>query len=122
MPKVKVWNDNFLPYTEKFKEEEIVIAPNRYILMDKEQAILFKGQYTPIETDGGGQPLPRSFKMIRIEDANNADIASSVKFSCHGCSFVGLDAKDLDNHVNEMHLDQLVDKDEHKKRVKELRK
>lgn len=122
MPLVKVWNDNHLDYKEKFQEQDIFIKANHYIVMDKEKAIQFKGTYTPIEKDGGGQPLARSFKKIRIEDTTKADLDKTKKFQCVACSFVGLDAKDLDTHTNEMHLDQLIDPDEHKRRIKALQK
>jgi len=67
MPLVRVWNDNVHPFRQTFKGEEIAIPPRSFIMMDREEAIQFKGTFSPIERDGGGVPLPTSYKMIRVE-------------------------------------------------------
>lgn len=67
MPVVKVWNDNVYEYKETFKGELKLIPAKGYIEMEYEDAIDFKGAYSPIITDGNGNHLPQGFKMIRVE-------------------------------------------------------
>lgn len=68
MSKVKVWNDNEYPHEEEFKGEKIRIEAHQFIEMDWEEAVEFKGQYTPIKFLGDGQTHdPRGFKKIRVE-------------------------------------------------------
>lgn len=67
MPRVKVWNDNQYPHTEKFKGKEITIQPGEFVEMEWEEAIEFKGQFTPIMVRGDGTHDPRSFKKIRVD-------------------------------------------------------
>lgn len=62
----QVWNDNVHPYKEVFKEKTIQIAPKSFIEMDFDEAKEFKSQYSPIVHDGEGNPLPTSYKMIRV--------------------------------------------------------
>jgi hypothetical protein len=64
MPQVKVWNDNRYEHKEKFKGKEIVIPAGGAIEMDFEEAIEFKGQFTPVVA---GKDAERHFKKIRVE-------------------------------------------------------
>jgi|DEB0MinimDraft_6_1074348.scaffolds.fasta_scaffold01604_9 hypothetical protein len=117
MSMVKVWNDNHLDYTEPFEDYHISIKAGHFITMDEEKAIKFKGQYRPIIKDGGGVQKPESYKMIRIEPIGKQELKTIDSHRCQGCSFIGKDKKDLDAHITEMHLDQILDKDEYKKRL-----
>jgi len=67
--KYKVYNKHPLGFThvEKFREETVTIKSGDYILMDYEDAILFKGQYFPIKLDAMNQQDPKSYKCILIE-------------------------------------------------------
>lgn len=56
-----------LTHKEKFRDEDIVIPAKKYVLMDYEDAILFKSQFSPIKTDAMGQHDRSSFKVIKIE-------------------------------------------------------
>jgi len=67
MALVKVWNDNVHDHKEKFKDQEIVIKAGGFVEMEYEDAIDFRGAYTPILLDGEGNHDPRGFKMIRVE-------------------------------------------------------
>lgn len=80
MPLVKVWNDNVHPHKERFRGDLIVIEPKGFVEMEWEDAIQFKGQFTPMtmaKPDGHraeddddvsvGGPDARCFKMIRVE-------------------------------------------------------
>lgn len=67
MPMVKVWNDNIYPHTETFKGEVITIPPGEHIVMEWEEAIEFKGQFTGMKLLGNDTPDPRGFKKIRVD-------------------------------------------------------
>lgn len=120
MSNVKVWNRNHYPFTQVFEDEEIHIPAGRFIIMDFEKAHKFKGLFSPIEVDAGGQPHPRSFKKIEIESIGEKDLVKIKENQCQACNYNGLDKKDLDKHINEMHINDLVDKKERDKRLKEM--
>lgn len=65
--KVKVWNDNVHPFSQKFKGQEILIPAKNFIEMDYSAAQQFLGKPSPIKRDGMGQQDPVSYKMLRIE-------------------------------------------------------
>jgi hypothetical protein len=66
--KVKVVNYNSYPYEEEFKGDKIKIAPNGHVEMDRDDAVLFLGQFNSIVRDVDGNPHPKSFKRLRIEN------------------------------------------------------
>jgi hypothetical protein len=65
--KVRVVNDNTYPYSEKFKGADINIDPGKYVEMERDEAVLFLGQFNSIERDVDGRPHPKSYKKLRIE-------------------------------------------------------
>lgn len=65
--RTKVWNDNKYDYKEKFKGEEISIPAGGFVEMNRDDAVMFKGSFSPISTDVDGNPHPKSFKRIRLE-------------------------------------------------------
>lgn len=116
---VRVWNDNVFPFKQKFRDKDILIGPKKFIEMEETEAYEFKSAYSPIERDGDGQPKPESYKMIRIEKTDKTahkPVANANEFLCQACGFHATNKKDLDAHIDENHLDQLVDKDEADKR------
>jgi len=65
---VKVWNDNTFDHKEDFKGASLVIPAGGFIEMEYEEAIDFKGQFTPpAPRDCVGDPA-RFYKMIRVEN------------------------------------------------------
>jgi len=56
-----------LTHNEKFRDEMVSIRGGQFILMDYEDAVLFKGQYFPIKKNSMGQQTPDSYKCIKIE-------------------------------------------------------
>lgn len=70
---VKIWNDNVHPYKEKFKGVEIKIDPKTFIKMEREEAVLFLGQFSSIVRDADGAPHPLGFKKLRIEEIASKD-------------------------------------------------
>jgi hypothetical protein len=66
---VKVWNDGDFTWKEKFKNQEIVIEPHGYIMMDRDEAVDFEGKFFIPKLDANRQILPESQKRIRVEGA-----------------------------------------------------
>ena len=110
----KVWNDNVHPHTERYKGKMITIAPKSFVEMEYDDAVIFRGQYTPIRVDGAGAPLPTSFKMIRLEHAPQG--AKLDEIICQGCGEKQGSLQALTDHIKAKHLDQLVD-DEAKEEI-----
>lgn len=65
---VKVWNDNDYVHAEVFKGNLITIPAHGHVEMDYVDACEFRGQYTPIKMITDGNPDPRAFKKIRVEN------------------------------------------------------
>ena len=119
MAQVKVVNFNDYPFEQLFKGMQIRIPAGQFVLMEEDDAILFRGMYSPIDQDAGGMQKPESFKRIRIEkNITAADKGSNADASllCQACGFKASNKWELDGHVNDLHIDQLVDEDEQKKR------
>ena len=132
MPKIRIWNDNVHPYTEKFGDEMIKILPGKFLDMEADDAIRFVGTYAPIELDGMGQQKPESYKKLRKEfieplfdDGNGSSLAKNnpaEAVKCNVCGFQAVDQWHLDGHINACHLDQMADKAEQKKRMEQVNK
>jgi len=67
---VKVWNDNTYPYSEKFRGKEVVIEAGKFVEMEYDQAIIFKGTMNTVKRTKDGGFDPRYFKRIRVEEPN----------------------------------------------------
>ena len=120
MANVKVCNRNHYPFKQFFEEENIMIEAGRFIIMDKEKAMKFKGTYFPMEFDAGGRQKPESFKKIEIEEMGEQELVKVKKSMCQACGFIALNAKDLDEHINEKHVHDIIDKKEREKRMKAM--
>ena len=118
MYSVRVYNDNIYPYKEKFKGDLVEIPSKKFVDMDYFDAVEFLGQYTPIQLDGGGAPLPTSYKMLRIVKQNDFKLEDSKKIICNACGLEFDNADKLEAHVSEKHIDDLADEEEQKKRRK----
>lgn len=106
--KVKVWNDNIYPFIGNFRDQKIHIPAKEYIEMDHDQAVLFRGEFHPIERDADGQPLPRSYKMIRVEEFGH--LAPEVKVNpllCLACRYLATSDGDLKEH-QKIHAGQVL--------------
>ncbi len=116
----KVWNDHNKEHVEKFKGDEIRIPANGYIEMPWQEAIQFRGQYSPIIRDGLGNDLKP--KKIRLEkksvESSDANIAPIFMCQMDRQEF-GTQAE-LDEHVRINHLESLVD--ENAKRLLQKKK
>ena len=120
---VKVWNDNDHDYKETFKEQEIKIPAKGFVEMEYYDAHEFRGKYKSIERDADNQPMPRSYKMIRVEEPPAADIDAKIETNvCGACKFRGGSPKDLLEHILAKHADQMNVDDEAEKAIKSRKK
>lgn len=112
MPKVRVWNDNIYPYNEKFRDQDIMIPAKEFIVMERDQAVLFRGTMNAVKLDSNGQANDaRYFKKIRLEpiSGNEADeITSSPKFRCEMDGRVFDTEGQLKKHIDENYKDRIV--------------
>lgn len=104
---VRVWNDNSYPFKQLFKGEMVAIPPKKFIMMDEEDAVSFKGKYFPPLLDGANNPKPESYKMIRIERTSDANEGESGKFVCHADGTAFDTKEELDEYVKANHADKL---------------
>lgn len=118
MSLVRVYNDNIYEHREKFRGDMIIIPSGGFVEMDREDAVLFKSQFTPIIRDKGGRDDPRGFKKLRIEyePKAGAQVVDAVaedeqKRTCQACGFVAKTAAGLSAHMRSNHLAQMVDAD-----------
>jgi hypothetical protein len=109
LAKFKVWNENELPHTEMFKGDKIVIPAKGFVVMDRDDAVAFRGAFVaPIINDGNADP--RTFKKIRIEKIEDAAevIKEPSTIRCQACSYETETSKDLLEHVKANHMDALT--------------
>jgi hypothetical protein len=67
MARVKVWNDNVHAHREEFKGQMVEIPAKSFIEMDYEDAVDFRGAFTPPKIKADGTHCPTGYKMIRVE-------------------------------------------------------
>jgi hypothetical protein len=110
---VRVYNKNVHPYKEKWRGTEYNIAPGGFVEMDFYDAHNFLGTKQPnIEVDGNGIPRPTSYKMLEIVKMDGTDKLPEIKhYICQACNKEFGTKAALDNHAEEMHLDQMTDED-----------
>lgn len=94
MALAQVWNDNVHPHTETFKEKVFSIPPRSFIEMDYDEAVEFKCQFTPIKTDGEKNPLPESFKMIRVVAITKPE-PTRLPLMCHATGKMASSVEEL---------------------------
>lgn len=119
MGQVRVYNDNTYVYRERFMDDDIVIEAGKYITMDEQKAVRFRGTYSPVELDHDGKPLPKSYKMIRLEKVDAQASKVEEKFSCMACAKDFTNQKSLDQHIDASHQEQWADAEHKDKKAKE---
>ncbi len=67
MATVKVWNDNIFPFEQVVKGEKIAIPAGEFIEMDYEEAIDFRGMFSPMPPPDYAGDHREFHKMIRVE-------------------------------------------------------
>ena len=107
--KAKVWNDNIYPYTEKFKGDEIYIPAGKFVEMDYDEAIMFKGTFSPIVRDADNQPTQQSWKKIRVEAMGNPvdAVIKEDPNKCQACGKVLSNQAELAQHIFNEHPEML---------------
>lgn len=113
MSNVRVYNDNDFEHVEMFKGDKISIAPKDYITMDRGDAVLFRGQFFQPRYLADGVQDPRSFKMIRIEEALAVDKAPDAfsALRCQACGYESATEHGLKVHIAKMHVGRVLDSD-----------
>lgn len=119
MAKFKVWNENSLDHVEMFKGDRIVIPAKGYVVMDRDDAVAFRGAFVaPIISDGNADP--RTFKKIRLEKIEG-DVEVQTKpeaeHICQACKYKASSEKDLTEHASAMHGDAITVDEEAEKEI-----
>jgi hypothetical protein len=112
--KVKVWNDNFLPFEQRFKGEKIRIEANSFIEMEHDDAVQFKSYPHAMKFDGMNQQDPSSFKKIRIDGRPVATDDKVVAYRCQRDGTLHPSKEALEAHIASLGDDAFAD-DEGKK-------
>jgi len=107
--KVKVWNKNVHPYKEEFREHKIEIPAGEHIMMEYDDAKLFQGSFSPVVKLANGQPDPKFYKMIVVEEPPQVDTSKGVAsdLMCQVCRYLAETKSDLINHL-QTHSDSAV--------------
>lgn len=115
MSTVRVYNDNIYEHRENFRGKEIIIPSKGFVEMNKDDAVLFKSQFTPIVRGRGGVDDPKGFKMLRIEFTPEVvkDIVAEQEeaLSCQACDFKAQSKAGLAAHIRAKHAHQMIDQD-----------
>lgn len=124
MAKMRVWNENTYPLKDTFRGEPLVILPKEFIEMEEDDAILFRGQYTPMILRADKTPDPAHFKMLRLEkiDGTEMKIEKEPEHICQGCKYKATSAKDLEEHGKAMHSDSILVDEDAEKAIKAKKK
>jgi hypothetical protein len=94
----------------------VVIAAKGFVEMNREDAVLFKSQFTGVVRNKGGVQDPTSFKMLRIDfepgEPQVLDVvgAKEESLTCHACGFIAKNGPGLKLHER-THVGQMIDTD-----------
>lgn len=109
--KVKVRNENTYPFTQTVRDVKYHFEPGATLEMEDDEAVLLLGAYSPIEKDGDDQPMPKSYKMLKIEYPGKLpyDLKDGAHaHKCIGCGHQATNAKELYAHVLSEHSEQMT--------------
>lgn len=111
--KVKVWNDNTYDYKEEFREQKIAIPAKGYVVMEADEAHMFRSSFCPIIVDHDGKPDPKGYKIIRLEPIGDAEETMEAKPSldCIVCKYKAASDTDLKEHLTTHESQSLVDEE-----------
>jgi len=111
MNTAKVWNDNHLPFKQKFKDDLIEIPAKGYIEMEYDEAVAFKSSPFPMKFDGMGQQKPESFKMIRVE--GNPSVGNqTIAYKCQADGSLHPSPEALNAYVQEKFANRVHEPEE----------
>lgn len=107
MGQVKIINDNIHPHKELFRGDMIDIEPGGFVIMDEDDARLFRGQAIPIKKDAQEVQDPRSYKILRVVPLEDAapQAPEPAKFISQ------IDGKEFSSQAElDKHLEQFKDR------------
>lgn len=113
MTKWRVWNKhpNSITHAEKFRDDMITIKAGEYVLMDYEDAVQFKGQWTPMRKNAQGADDPAGFKVIFIEPHSEespvGEAKGSSEFICNRDGRKFYSQKELDEHIKANYSEEI---------------
>lgn len=117
--KVRVWNDNVHPFSQKIKDVVYKIPAKQCIEIDQEEANHLVKSYSPIEVDFDGRQTERSYKKLRIDEKDLAKIRmkneaknKSGSYICQACGYIASNKYELNGHIMAEHKNQFEDSDE----------
>lgn len=112
---VRVCNDNKFDHVEKFRGETLKIPAGGFVEMEREDAVLFRGQFYPPKFDKGGLQTMESKKIIRIEKIpekpSKPEIEEDKDLICQACGFKAKTAAGLKSHIRSNHAHLMQDDD-----------
>jgi len=118
---VRVWNRNAYDHTETFKGSKVTIPAHKFIEMDYDEAVLFKGQFSNPQFGKDMVQRPESYKWIEIDKDDKAKVLKSrgsdsgdeteKVFTCHVCMKDFRTKNGLLKHIKDKHQDMMVDKE-----------
>lgn len=126
---VRVYNDNKIDHVENFKGQSFNIPAGGYIEMEREDAVLFRGQFFPPKFNKSGIQEIESMKMIRIqpivEQAEESKLekkeqSKKTELVCMKCGFEAKSKAGLSAHIRSNHTASMVDDDAKEALIKEL--
>jgi hypothetical protein len=115
MQKVRVFNDNVHPFTQKFQGEVITIPPKGFIEMDFHEANTFVHKPSPMKKTGTGD-CPTGYKMLRIpvEDlraARDSEAQKVTAYKSHVDGTLHASPEDVEKHERQFTARKAKDKD-----------
>jgi len=114
MAKVRVYNDNVFDHEEKFRGDIVKIPAKGFVEMEREDAVLFKSQFTSPKFGGDGVQEMESYKMIRLAPIENQapDVPVNSDHICMVCGFEAKSKSGLLAHARAQHKEQMIDDEE----------
>lgn len=106
--KVAVFNSNIYPYSERFRDQDILIPAKGHIMMDRDEANIFLGTMNSPVLDVDGNHTPEGYKMLKVlGEAPQPE--EPTKLKCHQCLEEFDSQAQLEGHIVSMHIDKIVD-------------
>lgn len=95
-----------LTHREKFRDEMIEIKANSYVLMDYEDAVLFKSQYFPMKMNAMNVQDSTTYKVIKIEaEGQVEEKKTELRYVCHVDGKEFSSKAELEAYVNAKYAD-----------------
>jgi hypothetical protein len=118
----RIYNDNVHDHREKFRGDWVEIKAGGFIEMQRDDAVLFKGNFFPPKYEANGLQDPKSFKKLRLVnmESNVPEPPKAEQFICTACGFQAKNKIGLMSHIRHNHADQMIDEEARDKLTKEF--